>query len=329
MIKEFILNYGEIIIVGVFFLFFFITLKKINTFKEPVIDVINKVFVLLSVKDEVKEKILKFYKKIIILFFVILLPFGTTILLYQTFLFFEQNEILLQQLAKQEEFNQKVNQINEQQIINDLRKDVIFHGDKLQEIISIYYNEEQKTFGTWYYTIQERYYKAFTTACNYLIKYVKDNSNEMENSLYLISSFRPNPYIRITNLNRQYIDLSGVNLKDTRLDSLSFNNASMDFSDFNDSKIMNSEFKNTSLIKANFSNAKISSVNFENANLFDANFSNAKITSTINPTTKQIYPSSFKGAQLLNTNFDNVDLSGVIWTDGKECPKGSIGKCIK
>ena len=75
------------------------------------------------------------------------------------------------------------------------------------------------------------------------------------------------------------------------------------------------------LSKANFSNLDMYGVDLVGANLTGANLSGASFNDA------DLRDANLRGANIEGTNFSGAKLSNTIWTDGKKCQSGSIGRC--
>ena len=101
-------------------------------------------------------------------------------------------------------------------------------------------------------------------------------------------------------------NLHSAILHDSHLFASNFSKSRMDYADLSKSNLSFAIFKQANLKGANFRKSDLRQADFSAANLSYANFRNASIIDTV-----------FKGA----------DLSHAIWVDGRECKKGSIGRC--
>ena len=76
--------------------------------------------------------------------------------------------------------------------------------------------------------------------------------------------------------------------------------------DLSNANLANLDMYGADLPGANLAGANLSEASFNDANLTDANLT---------------------GANIKGTNFSGAKLSNAIWTDGKKCKSGSMGKC--
>jgi len=76
------------------------------------------------------------------------------------------------------------------------------------------------------------------------------------------------------------------------------------------------DLSNANLANLDMYGANLTGANLSGANLTDASFNDANLTDA-----------NLKGANLKGTNFAGAKLSNTIWTDGRKCKEGSIGKC--
>ena len=128
-------------------------------------------------------------------------------------------------------------------------------------------------------------------------------------------------------------DLSRAYIPNSNLSFISFIKVIFDKGVIMNSILANGNFAESSFIrtnlyesnleggifeKANFSSANLTRVNFKGSSLIETNFSNSNL-----------FEADFTGANILNANFEGANLNNAIWTDGKKCNLGSIGKCIK
>ena len=78
--------------------------------------------------------------------------------------------------------------------------------------------------------------------------------------------------------------------------------------------------------KCDLSKANLSGIDYMGANLVGANLSGANLTGAV-LWDADLTDANLKDANIKDTNFSGTKLSNTIWTDGRKCKSGSIGKC--
>ncbi len=78
--------------------------------------------------------------------------------------------------------------------------------------------------------------------------------------------------------------------------------------------------------KCDLSNANISKTDMYGVNLAGANLSGANLSDSAFQDA-DLTGANMKGANIKGTSFSGAKLSDAIWTDGKKCKSGSMGKC--
>jgi len=106
-------------------------------------------------------------------------------------------------------------------------------------------------------------------------------------------------------------------------DGMSATNALM-----NQAKLTGSSFKLANMKYVNLSDADLSYSDFSGANLKGANLQNADLRSAILSQVDLRYV-DLTDANLGGVNLSGSKLDGTIWTNGKPCKQGSVGKCIQ
>ncbi len=109
------------------------------------------------------------------------------------------------------------------------------------------------------------------------------------------------------------VNLDGMSATSARLTSASFNGSSM---------------KSANLGYANLDNAQLSYVDFTDAVLKGASMRNADMTRVVLNNADLRY-SDMSGARIGGLQITNARLTGAIWTNGKKCKEGSLGKCYQ
>lgn len=108
-----------------------------------------------------------------------------------------------------------------------------------------------------------------------------------------------------------------VNLSQAQLNGTNLLNANLFGSNFVEANIAYANFTQANLSFAEMQRAQAKGANFSQADLTNANLSSADLSYA-----------NFKQAKLLNTILTAAVLDNAIWTDGKICQVGSLGKCI-
>ncbi|HOE17865.1 MAG TPA: pentapeptide repeat-containing protein [Syntrophorhabdaceae bacterium] len=76
------------------------------------------------------------------------------------------------------------------------------------------------------------------------------------------------------------------------------------------------DLSNADLSGLDMYGAQLTGANLTGANLSDASFNDANLTEA-----------NLTGANIKGANFSGAKLSNAIWTDGRKCASGSMGKC--
>ncbi|OOZ36995.1 pentapeptide repeat-containing protein [Solemya velesiana gill symbiont] len=118
---------------------------------------------------------------------------------------------------------------------------------------------------------------------------------------------------RLDGLNAEGKDMQGAHLNNavlrgSKLSGSRFNDADLQYADFSSSDLSYSEMKNAMMKGAGLRKADLSYADLSNADLSFSDLTGANLG----------------GSVLAGARFDNA-----IWTDGKTCAAGSVGRCIK
>jgi uncharacterized protein YjbI with pentapeptide repeats len=111
----------------------------------------------------------------------------------------------------------------------------------------------------------------------------------------------------LSDSNYKAVHLQGATLRDATLERLNLQTADVSGADFSRANLQHATFFAANAEGANFSGARLEGVNFTRANLAGANLQGARIDAS--------------------TWFIGAKLGGAIWTDGRKCAAGSVGKC--
>jgi len=105
-----------------------------------------------------------------------------------------------------------------------------------------------------------------------------------------------------------------------------FVNRQMSGANFRLANIVNAHFDQVNLTGADFSRASLVNVRYQKSNLSAVDFRQSRVVN-IRFQQVNLQGSNFQGAHLTAVDFQGSDLSGAIWTDGRRCLPGSVGKC--
>jgi len=123
-----------------------------------------------------------------------------------------------------------------------------------------------------------------------------------------INGYEINSRTNLNNANLSESELMGRDISYSHVKYAIFSDAILMGTKFNYSNLNWSIFDNAYLVKASLVGADLSHVRFDGADLRGANLSKSVI---------------------VGTNFKNANLEDAIWTNGKKCQKGSIGRCVQ
>ena len=104
-----------------------------------------------------------------------------------------------------------------------------------------------------------------------------------------------------------YADLPGIDLSNRDLRHIDLHGANLKHADLRGADLYGAD-----LSGANLCCAKVSGANFTAADLSQANLSYI----------------DFRGVALIEVTLTQAFFEHAIWTNGKRCGKGSIGKCL-
>ena len=124
------------------------------------------------------------------------------------------------------------------------------------------------------------------------------------------------------------VNWNGCNMLGITAENLSLDGLSAASAKLTGSKFSGSSIKSANLSYANFDNAELSYVDFSDSVLKGASMRNADMTYVVLNNVDMRY-ADMTGAKIGGLQINNARLSGAIWTNGKECKEGSIGKCYQ
>lgn len=142
----------------------------------------------------------------------------------------------------------------------------------------------------------------------------------------VVFHFHKKPKLEIKKRNYDGDKFVNKSFKGYEFRDVVFKNVTFDRVDFTSTRFTNTkfykckfkevDFRNSMIVSSIFRSCEINYSFFESLGIYNSLFLSSKFLS-----------SSFRGSRLQNTRFTKTILTGTIWTNGKQCKKGSIGKC--
>jgi hypothetical protein len=101
--------------------------------------------------------------------------------------------------------------------------------------------------------------------------------------------------------------------------------------DFDGADLEGANLAGANLFRSSLNDAKLAGANLAGANLLQAKLKNADLSnadlSAARLTGAQLQGADLTDADLTDAKLSGTNLTGAIWPDGKECARGSIGRC--
>ena len=119
-------------------------------------------------------------------------------------------------------------------------------------------------------------------------------------------------FAELRNANFSGAKLNGVNFSNSILLEANFNGADLSGAIFERANLVGADFTGATLRGATLAHAELSAIKLANTDLNEANLSFTDLT----------------GLDLSGSDFSDAVLEGTIWTDGRTCYTGSVGRCL-
>ena len=113
----------------------------------------------------------------------------------------------------------------------------------------------------------------------------------------------------------------GCDLHKAELMKADLRGADLRKADLSGANLFQADLSEAQLEKAMLRHANLLQVDLRKANLRGADLSEARLTGA------KLQGADLTGAKLEDTKLKGAQLSGAIWIDGKECGRGSVGRC--
>jgi len=130
------------------------------------------------------------------------------------------------------------------------------------------------------------------------------------------------PDAQCTSAVRIGLNAPGVDMRNSSMTTMRLDNANLQRANLSNAILQLSNLKGANLMLANLQGAHMHGVNLVNANLSLANLTKANLMDA------NLSGANLRGANLTDTLLLKTKLDNAIWTDGRVCAAGSIGKCL-
>lgn len=130
------------------------------------------------------------------------------------------------------------------------------------------------------------------------------------------------PGANLTGANLTRANLMGANLTGVNMKGMNLSGATL-----TDANLTGADLRGTDLSEGELSRANLAGMDLTGVNLNNANLMNATLTGT-NLSKANLMFSNLTNANLMGAILNEAWLQGATWTNGKECQKGSNGRCV-